>query len=478
MNKLLILTEAGGEIGLGHYIRCSAIQESIIDAGGKCTLILDLQGKLNLSINGIVFPWLTDSSILNNFEHFDTVLIDSYLLTYDGYKNLKQWFKKIIVFDDYNRIIYPADLLINPNIYFERSQYKNQSAYCIGGNNYVILRKPFREFEPVFNENQTDSLLITVGGKDTRNLLEVLCEIGLSLGFRNITAICPDDLDRSKIENISKYIQVKGLLSAEEILVEYSKASVVISASGSTLHELARMGKPTVGICIAIDQEKNQEFYFKNGFLHQRIQWNDNDFSDKVKSSLNTFKRGSYGREYFMNATKLVGKSGADNIISKIFPGRTQLTFRLANTSDCEMYFTWANDPVVRRSAKNSEQILLHDHKKWFEDKLNSKSLLLVFVQNNFCVGQVRIDWEDDGCGVIDFSVDSDFRGRGIGSLMLYETVKLIESIAKPIRIKGYVKKENIASARAFENAGFLSMRNTIDVLSEYFIFMNEINEL
>lgn len=124
------------------------------------------------------------------------------------------------------------------------------------------------------------------------------------------------------------------------------------------------------------------------------------------------------------------------------------LTFRLATKEDAKLYFDWANDPEVRKQSHNTDLVLWKTHLKWFNKKVESDSLLLVFFDGSTPVGQVRID-----DGLISFTVDSKFRGKGFGTAIL-ETVKTLVS-KKFNRITAEVKKDNIPSIKAFERAGF-----------------------
>ena len=57
------------------------------------------------------------------------------------------------------------------------------------------------------------------------------------------------------------------------------------------------------------------------------------------------------------------------------------LTFRDAVQSDCDLYFKWANDALVRKNSLNTDTISLQDHTKWFTSKINSPDVIMyVFI--------------------------------------------------------------------------------------------------
>src|SRR5690349_18106805 len=89
--------------------------------------------------------WLQDLQQALAYKDCKAVIVDSYLAHKDIYSKLYAAFKKVIAIDDYNRLEYCATALINPNVFFDDIDYSSQAIKCIGGKDYVILRKEFRQ---------------------------------------------------------------------------------------------------------------------------------------------------------------------------------------------------------------------------------------------------------------------------------------------------------------------------------------------
>jgi UDP-2,4-diacetamido-2,4,6-trideoxy-beta-L-altropyranose hydrolase len=130
------------------------------------------------------------------------------------------------------------------------------------------------------------------------------------------------------------------------------------------------------------------------------------------------------------------------------------LTYRLATMHDAKLYFDWVNEPSVRRNAHQSDPIEWEEHQKWFVDHLNSRSLMLIFFYRDVPVGQIRADVEGSKA-LLDLSVDKEYRGKNIGTLMLITITSLIQKVRTVLTMEGVVKSENIASAKAFKQSGF-----------------------
>ena len=274
--KVTILTEAGNKIGFGHYIRCKSIYEELLINNISTTLIVNIYNYNFNEENIIVLDWIKN---LNYFENNNSqiVIVDSYLANEDIYNKLKLIFYKVIVLDDYNRITYNADILINPNTYFKNINYSNQNSICVGGLEFVILRQEFLNYSrnKIVNSN-IESILITLGGSDYRNLNYKLVSYFLKLDIINIFVIAPEDF---KIIFTDINVTILKLQTATEMLNLITNSDLVISGCGQTLHELAYLSKPTIGISIDEDQHYNQEFYLEKKFLLKKIHWNDDDLN-------------------------------------------------------------------------------------------------------------------------------------------------------------------------------------------------------
>lgn len=132
------------------------------------------------------------------------------------------------------------------------------------------------------------------------------------------------------------------------------------------------------------------------------------------------------------------------------------ITIREAQLSDSQLYYRWANDPVVRQMAFHSEPIPWESHCKWFEGKLNSsKSYLTVCYSGNIPVGQVRFDEVEEGGYEIDISVDSELRSKGRGREMLKAAIDYLHNKYGINIFLAEVKSENIPSQRMFSAVGF-----------------------
>lgn len=135
----------------------------------------------------------------------------------------------------------------------------------------------------------------------------------------------------------------------------------------------------------------------------------------------------------------------------------TQLFMRKATSQDVDLYFHWANDAQVRSSSYQSAPIEYTSHVAWFNSKVLDVNYSFLIFENDLGkpVGQVRIQKEDESFAVIGVSVDEAFRGKGIATTILLQASVYFLQHYPNMQIKAYIKKENKASVKSFEKAGF-----------------------
>lgn len=154
------------------------------------------------------------------------------------------------------------------------------------------------------------------------------------------------------------------------------------------------------------------------------------------------------------------------------------LRFRKAEKSDCKIYFDWSNDADVRQQSYHSNTILWETHQKWFLDKLQDDScLLLLFTNNkNENIGQVRIQKSIGNIAVIGLSTAFDHRGKGHAQKMITVSCNYFLAENPTYEIHAYIKIENLSSKKAFENAGFIFIAESNHQNFMSFHFIKKLN--
>ena len=139
-----------------------------------------------------------------------------------------------------------------------------------------------------------------------------------------------------------------------------------------------------------------------------------------------------------------------------------QIKLRIAQENDCELLWKWANDPENRKASFSSPPIAWEEHTRWFNSKLNSANCMIYIATMNdgIPLGQIRYDIKQENA-VISISIDSKFRGKGYGVVLIRETSKRVFNRSNVRRVHAYVKQDNNASTNVFTKAGFKKLELT-----------------
>ncbi|HMK07287.1 MAG TPA: GNAT family N-acetyltransferase [Flavobacterium sp.] len=138
-----------------------------------------------------------------------------------------------------------------------------------------------------------------------------------------------------------------------------------------------------------------------------------------------------------------------------------EVSYRIANAADLQLFFNWTNDVEVRNNSYNSQPISLEEHTNWFLSKVNDgKTIFYIAEVKNQPAGMVRFDIKEENA-VVSISVDKDFRGMGLASILLKDCCESYFKIeSKPVL--AYIKSTNTASIHSFQKAHFSFLRNEI----------------
>jgi UDP-2,4-diacetamido-2,4,6-trideoxy-beta-L-altropyranose hydrolase len=158
----------------------------------------------------------------------------------------------------------------------------------------------------------------------------------------------------------------------------------------------------------------------------------------------------------------LVDGKGASRVVSAL-RGVPGLRLRPARAEDSRLLWEWANDADVRGASFSPAAIPWEAHVAWFAEKLRAaetfgkKSSLILIAEDELAtpLGQIRFDATTDSGWEVDVSLASAARGRGLGRALIEQGVHEFLNNHPGARVHAFVKPENAASVKAFEEAGF-----------------------
>lgn len=392
----------------------------------------------------------------------DYVVLDDYSFGIKYQENVKSRCGKLIFIDDLHKMEFVADLIINhaPGVSQIDYRAKEGTQYALGLD-YVLLRPAFIEQARKKREiSAIVSVIVCFGGGDYKNLTLSTLKALLSFEqFREIVVITGPAYDQveSLKSLVSKDSRIKHYhsINEEAMLALMLGSELVIVPSSGILFEALAAGCIIISGTYAENQRIIFERFLKSGAFENAGNFSDNDIIKAVKSVLSNP----------VNPKRLIDGKSSKRILRKFI--ELTVNLRDADMDDCELLFSWANDPSVRMNAINTNPIEWDGHIDWFKKILSGgNSKIFILERSGIPAGQVRFDLNDNQY-IIDYSVDKGSRGKGLGKLILERGIDRIGKAS----FKAVVKTENISSVAIFKSLNFREIGNYVDNYIEYKVF-------
>jgi UDP-2,4-diacetamido-2,4,6-trideoxy-beta-L-altropyranose hydrolase len=476
VTDLVLRTEASVAIGTGHVMRCLAQAQAWRDAGGRAIFAMAqatpaVEERLRnegFEVTRVAAQVgsVADAAETTRMAHqrgAAWVVVDGYEFGAKYQASLKSHGMKLLFIDDNGHAgHYAADLVLNQNTHASESLYSNREPYTrlLLGARYVLLRREFERWREWKRETPSIArkVLVTMGGSDPYNLTQRVVEAVLPEGDFETTVVAG-----GSNPHLAKLRQlVSGSGRAVRLLENISNmpelmanADLAVAGAGTTSWEMCFLGLPALLIVLAENQQGVADELARRGIVAHLGRG-----SDLAQSTIAAQLRSLAGsaelrREMSQRGPALVDGRGAERVVRAM--KRDALSIRLAEAGDSKLLWEWANDPVVRASAFSSETIAWEEHVAWFRGKLNDPecSILVALDASAVPAGQIRFNKRGLSEADVDIIVDGRLRGSGYASHLIDLGVNWAFTEWGLMQLNAFVKPENVASAKAFERAGF-----------------------
>ena len=311
--RILILTEGGKNIGLGHVVRCVALCQALEERNLKPELFINGSDVVLDSLEARKYQylnWLQErDEIFKIIKGVDVVIVDSFIADKDFYVSVSELVNTPVYLDDNNRLDFPRGLVINVSLFADELDYvQKENVVYLLGTLYNILRKEFWNVSNKRIRKNVNNLMVTFGGDDANDLTPKILDF-LVEKFPQCRKSIIIGCWFSNIERIAKVSDEKTILihnpDAEELKNIMLKSDLAISAGGQTLYELARIGLPVIGIGTAENQLHNLFAWERAGFLEYAGMHDDRQILDNILMAINKslpfserLKRSNLGKKY------------------------------------------------------------------------------------------------------------------------------------------------------------------------------------
>ncbi len=467
--QVLIRTDGNLTIGLGHLTRCIALAHMLKD-NFEIFFFYKVAPKnilADLSKNGFKYTLINVESEFIRFAKKDTIIVlDGYNFNTQYQKKIKKKGSKLVCIDDLHNNEFFADLIINHAAGITPSDYHAQpyTNYALGLD-YALLRPAFlKQAKKVRIIEKVETIMTCFGGSDNNNLtVKILSTLTGFKQYKKIIIITGSAYKNTQMLgqlcSKDRRIDHRHNLDETKMVEAMIESDVAIVPASGILFEALACG------CIAISGTyiNNQRFVYeslkKAGIIIDGVDFNPIAIRKAVKKALKT---------HGTRQNILDGNSNR-RVLFKFYESIVDL--RGVLYSDKELLFYWTNDPEVRNNSINKKPILWEDHSRWFDEKMNSSdSRIYILELFGNALGQVRFDKKDKSW-LINYSVDSKYRGLGLGKIILSKSCSLFQNTV----MEAYVNQMNIASTRVFEYLNFVKSRTNIINSEVYDIYTKEV---
>ena len=282
-------------MGMGHFVRMSALADAFATHGGEC-----------------VFFTGGDEPV--NFSGFDIIVLDTYNICDEYISALRTPGRILVCVDDNALYNYDCDVLLNYGLHATHLEFSFCGAppHLLLGPKYALLRSEFLETAPIEVKQQAANVFVCFGGADVRDFTPVAIKALASIPGVNLNVVlgahtkCDAEVFAMQGENIKVH---KNPESVAKIMTACDIA--VVSAS-TICYELAALGIPSIVIPQADNQLENAATLEKMGLMKNLCNKN---LRQEAEALLNNYPRRKHEHKRLMET---VDPGGALNAARKI----------------------------------------------------------------------------------------------------------------------------------------------------------------
>lgn len=151
---------------------------------------------------------------------------------------------------------------------------------------------------------------------------------------------------------------------------------------------------------------------------------------------------------------------------SRLAAESMELLIRPVGMGDCDDIYRWENDAETRRMSFSQASIPYAEHRKWFEEALrDTRRIFFLGEEDGQKVGVIRFDFFDENLPHANVTVAPAARGRGVATRLIRQGTALVCRSREVSGVIAEIRRENLASLRAFQKADYHVIGERGDVL-------------
>jgi UDP-2,4-diacetamido-2,4,6-trideoxy-beta-L-altropyranose hydrolase len=262
---VILLTEAGRGVGLGHLRRCQALAAALTASGAAVELLVTGQGWEPAP--AVALDWLGDAPALRatlRARRPDAVIVDSYRADEALMRDLVTLVSRVVVVDDLADRALPVSIVVNGGWHAARLAYRTlPETLRLFGSQYALLDAAYADPARRAPGSGIRRVLVTLGGDaDTGALMAVIAAVERVIPTAAVdVAVGSWTAPDLAVEGVTVH---RGLASLRPLIVG---ADLVVSGGGMTLYECLATGASVVALAMADNQRPNVDEMARAGLI-------------------------------------------------------------------------------------------------------------------------------------------------------------------------------------------------------------------
>jgi len=494
--------DASVQIGSGHVHRCLALAQAFRSRGVESVFIhREHEGNLRALIESRGFrvyalptplpdyrgpadadygSWLgvpesidaEESSEVLRAVGAQLVIVDHYGLGRGWEGFIRPHVEQVVVIEDLPDRPHSSDVIIDQ--VGTRTHRANRLGpphgpeMTLAGPHYALIDATFSWARRLATRrSDVGRILVFFGASDRQGLTEHALRVLSEPLFSRIHLDVVIGINASRGSNVERLAQSRGrtvLHESQRTLAPLMlRADLMIGAAGMTSWERCTLGLPSIAAIVAENQQRGAALLVAEGAARSMdLRTPDEavpaDFEQRLRNELRELLAEPTCLPAMSDsAFRLTDGCGAARVAEVLLPTSPDTTrLRPVTYEDRALLFRWANDTGVRRASFRPEPISWDEHIAWFAAVQSDPSsrIWILEAQDSLPVGQFRVSVEN-GVGVVDYSVDSDFRGRGLGRRILSVGLDAWRQDFPTVPLRAETTLENRRSRAALAAAGW-----------------------
>lgn len=258
-----LLADGGRAAGLGHVRRSLALAGALVP-WAECRLLLRGDAAADALIQRAGVPCSRVGAPMESALEAVRVLgatvlvVDSYAFSARELEAARTRVRLLVAMDDTGSFPLPAHVVVNSALGFQPPRPDNGTLYLLGPR-YALLASEFAG-PPVRSRTRVGRVLLVLGAATRAPLMAVLARAARRALPEALLDVVVGPLGDDPEAVRQALVDVGGVtlhIVPESIHPLMLDADLAVTAGGVTLIELAATGTPTVGVCLAQNQQAN-----------------------------------------------------------------------------------------------------------------------------------------------------------------------------------------------------------------------------